>query len=116
MPLRRFCNLLWLFATLSAFGSDVALKWDASETSTVTGYKVYCGTAPGVYGTPTAIPNQTAWIVKDLNKGTYYFVVTAFDADGNESDPSNEVSITVPDESAPSQPLQDFKLNNLKKE
>jgi hypothetical protein len=79
----------------SSFAADISLAWDASVTPTVVGYKVYLGNASHTYGTPITIGNQTTCIVTGLANGTYYFAVTAFDADGNESDFSNEVSQVI---------------------
>jgi predicted phage tail protein len=96
MLLKRFavfcCSLLYCTALLAA---DVSLAWDASVTPTVTGYKVYVGTASRTYGTPTTIGNVTTHTVTGLIAGTYYFAVSAFDAQGNESDYSNEVSQVI---------------------
>ncbi len=58
--------------------------WPADVT--IAGYKVYWGTAAGVYGTPTTIGNQLTYTVTNLGPGTWFFTVIAFDVDGNESD------------------------------
>lgn len=62
------------------------------------------------------VGNRTSCTLTNLTPGvTYYFVATAYAADGQESLPSNEVSYTVPSNdppttnSPPSQP-QDFVL------
>jgi hypothetical protein len=75
--------------------TDVSLAWDASVTPEVIGYKVYYGNSAGVYGASITIGNQTSYTVTGLTSGTYYFAVTAFDASGNESDFSNEVSQVI---------------------
>jgi hypothetical protein len=97
-PLARFLVLNGLLFILCgcvhALAADVSLSWEAS-TSTVTGYKVYVGTASGTYGTPTTIGNLTSYTVTGLSSGTYYFAVTAYDASGNESSYSNEVTKTI---------------------
>lgn len=72
--------------------TDITLAWDASITPTVSGYKVYFGQAPGTYGAPIVIGNVLTFTVTALGAGTYYFAVTAIDAQGNESEFSNEVS------------------------
>jgi fibronectin type 3 domain-containing protein len=87
--------LLAISLSNGCFAADVPLQWDASVTPTVTGYKVYVGTASGVYGTPITIGNVTAYTVTGLANGTYYFSVTAFDATGVESVYSNEVTETI---------------------
>ena len=78
-----------------AMAADVSLAWDPSVSPNISGYKVYVGNASRIYGTPITIGNQTTYTVTGLSNGTYYFAVTAFDADGNESDFSNEVSQTI---------------------
>ena len=94
--IRRFYTvpvLLFLLCNFSqATAADISLAWDASISPNVSGYKIYSGTSSGNYGTPLTIGNQTTYTVSGLSTGTYYFAVTAFDADGNESDFSNEVS------------------------
>ena len=72
------------------------LTWDANTETDVTGYNVYMGTQPGVYGAPISIGNITSYTVGNLTGGrTYYFSLTAVDTSGNESLPSSEVSKSV---------------------
>ena len=88
--------LLFLLCSLTqAMAADVSLAWDASVSPNITGYKVYVGTSSGNYGTPITIGNQTTYTVTGLTPGTYYFAVTAFDTNGDESGFSNEVSQTI---------------------
>ncbi|VAX33570.1 hypothetical protein MNBD_NITROSPIRAE01-1408 [hydrothermal vent metagenome] len=77
------------------FAGSAILSWDANSESDLSGYKVYFGTSSGSYGTPTTVGNVTTYTVPDLNTGTYYFAVTAFDTSGNESGFSTEVSKTL---------------------
>jgi hypothetical protein len=79
-----------------AQATDVALAWDASASSGVTGYKIYYGTASRAYGkTPVSVTSATAGTVTGLAAGTWYFAVTAFDGSGNESAYSVEISTTI---------------------
>ena len=72
------------------------LIWNASTSSDVAAYKVYTGTASGVYGPATSVGNVTTCQVQNLTTGqTYYFSVTAVDTSGNESTNSNEVSKSI---------------------
>jgi len=74
---------------------QVTLAWDASPSPEVTGYFVLYGTASANYTLSTNVGNQTSAIIGDLSAGvTYFFVVTAYDASGNQSLPSNEVAYT----------------------
>lgn len=93
----RFCLFTIAFLLLTSFvlAQNVTLQWDANTESDLAGYKVYYGTAPGVYGTPIVIGTQTTYTVSSLPAGTYYFAVTARNTSGMESGFSNEVTATV---------------------
>jgi type VI protein secretion system component Hcp len=80
---------------LQVFAGDVSLAWNPSASDDVVGYKIYIGNSSGNYNDTITIGNQTSYTVTDLSDGTYSFAVTAFDATGNESGFSNEVSTTV---------------------
>jgi BACON domain-containing protein len=76
--------------------SQAILSWDANTEANLAGYKVYVGTTSGAYGAPVDVGNTTTFKVINLVKGkTYYFVVTAYDTAGNESDYSAEASKAV---------------------
>jgi hypothetical protein len=66
-------------------GGAINLTWAAaSDAVGVTGYKLYRGTVPGVYGPPTVLGNVTSYTDTTAVTGTsYYYVVRAFDAAGN---------------------------------
>lgn len=105
--------------TLAPPDTTATLTWNAPTTRSdgavltdLAGYKVYYGTAPGNYGTLIEKPlgneglscqdltdrtqcTYTVGIVEVLASGTYYFVVTAYDTSGNESDFSSEVSKAI---------------------
>jgi fibronectin type 3 domain-containing protein len=95
-----------LAATLA--GSNVGLTWTASSDDVgVTRYDVYRGTTAGF--TPTtanriAQPTGTAYTDTPPTAGTYYYKVTAEDAAGNLSPPSNEVVVTIFDATPPTTP------------
>ncbi|HSA65128.1 MAG TPA: hypothetical protein VLE25_10580 [Nitrospira sp.] len=69
-----------------------------SETD-LAGYKVYVGTAPGLYsypGSPIVIGRTDNYAITGLPVGqTYYFAISAFDNSGNESTLSTEVSKSI---------------------
>jgi hypothetical protein len=78
--------------------SSATLTWNANKEKDLAGYKVYRATASGAYGAPiaTLIGNVTTYQAIGLKFGTtYFFVVTAFDIAGNESEYSNEVSKSI---------------------
>lgn len=86
---------------------DVTLGWNANTETNLNGYKVYYGTNQGgpYNGTgssdgasPITVllnslsnPGGPEFTVRGLSEGKYYFVVTAFNAEGVESGYSNEV-------------------------
>jgi len=83
----------------------VELSWtaptenvDGSPLTDLAGYKIYWGTQPGDYPNSVTIDNPgiVTYVVEDLVPGTYYFVATAFNAEGEESDPSAMTSVTLP--------------------
>ena len=72
---------------------------DGSQLSNLAGYSISYGTSAGNY-TETIIidnPGIAEYIVDNLPPGnTYYFVIAAFDTDGNESEYSIMGSKTIP--------------------
>jgi hypothetical protein len=82
--------------TLTSTSTGATLSWNAATSTGLAGYKVYLGTASGVYGTSINVGNVTSYGVSNLAVGnTYYFVVTAYNTSGSESPPSNEVSKSI---------------------
>jgi hypothetical protein len=76
---------------------SVILAWDPSPDPTVVGYNAYYGSDSGVYTNRIDVGNVTSVVISNLSQGiTYYFAVTAYNGAGLESDPSAEVSYTVP--------------------
>jgi hypothetical protein len=87
---------------LNVSTSSVTLAWDPSPDATVTGYKIYRGTASRVYSNNYNAGNVLTYTVTGHISGvTYYYAATAYEGGGLESDFSNEVSYTVPGEAAP---------------
>ena len=87
--------LLLLLCTSPAFAADVRLAWDPNPETTLSGYKLYFGTASRDYATVINVAKSTTYTVTGLVSGTYYFAVTAYDIQGNESGFSNEVLTTI---------------------
>jgi hypothetical protein len=70
----------------------VTLAWNSSSDTTVVGYRLYMGTESQNYVATTTLGNQTS--VKVFIKApATYFVVTAYNIDGLESLPSDEVVV-----------------------
>ncbi len=95
LPLVFAVAITVLACSASALAADVTLAWDANTEADLAGYKIYYGTAPGVYGTPVTTGLQTTFTLTDLTPGTYYFAVTAYNSAGLESGFSNEVFTIV---------------------
>ena len=94
MAVLFFCGLQ---GVAEAGQQSVTLAWDASRDNNIAGYAVYYGTNSGSYwGFVDAGTNSSASI-PGLKEGlTYYIIVTAYDAKGDESAPSNEITYVVP--------------------
>ena len=87
----------------SGSGASVKLVWDPSEERQVEGYLVYWGVRPGEYLYAMDAMDDTGLIIPGLRPGvTYFFSVTAYDRDGEQSDYSFETAYITPDPSAPS--------------
>ncbi len=72
---------------------SLTLSWDPSPSPEVVGYRLYYGVVSGAYTTSLVAGNVATFPVSGLLAGvTYYFALTAIDAEGLESGYSNEVS------------------------
>ena len=73
------------------------LRWNASLTPTAAGYDVYYGTNSGAYNSKVNVGNNTHWVMEGLIPNTkYYFAVDTYDAFGNTSVLSEEISFMTP--------------------
>ena len=70
---------------------------DGSPLSDLAGYRVYWGITQGNYSSSTALsnPGLTSYVIEQLTPATWYFVVTAVNSTGVESNYSNVVSKAV---------------------
>ena len=99
-------------ATLGPFSITVnavslgsaTLTWDAptinrdgTPLTDLAAYKIYWGTTPGSYPSSVRIDNPgiTTYVVENLAPGTYEFVSTAINSQGEESRFSNTATFTV---------------------
>jgi fibronectin type III domain protein len=75
---------------------SATLSWTLNSESDLAGYKIYLGTAPGLYtypGSPIVVGVTGSYTLVGLPMGqTYYFAVSAFNSSGSESGLSSEVS------------------------
>jgi len=94
--------VLALFATL-AHCAEVTLAWNPNTEPDLAGYRVYYktgysgqpydGTGAMEGDSPIDVGNVTEFTLRGLIEGiTYFFAITAYDTEGDESDYSSEVS------------------------
>jgi hypothetical protein len=91
-------SIISLTGNGTAVSHSVVLIWTDPDTS-VAGYNTYSSTVSGgpyirITGTP--LTNSTYTDTTVQSGRTYYYVVTAVDANGNESANSTEVSALIP--------------------
>jgi Tol biopolymer transport system component/flagellar hook assembly protein FlgD len=79
----------------TASGSSILLGWDRNSEADVAGYNVYRNTAQGWLKINPATVADNAYTDPNLINGLYTYRVTAVDAAGNESLPSNEAAAQV---------------------
>jgi len=97
-----FILLFFIFLAIIKSAQSVSLAWDPNSETNLAGYVIYYGTASGQYSNSNNVMNTTNTTVAGLLNGVmYFFVVTAYDASGLESDPSNEVAYRVPSTNFP---------------
>jgi hypothetical protein len=87
---------------VEAFGGGSAtLTWsiptertDGTRLENLAGFHVYYGQTSRDYANKITVknPSVSSYLVDNLSQGDWYFVVTAFDKEGLESNPSNEGS------------------------
>jgi len=77
-------------------GESLILEWDANTEYNLAGYRLYYGQESSSYDYVLNVGKSTSCSVSGLWPGTWYFVLTATDYNGNESDDSNEVAVTLP--------------------
>ena len=99
-------GLFFICLAGTAQAESVTLVWTPSPSSDVVEYRVYQSLIENIFATgaecnAVVITDDsqecmTKAIIPDLLTGyRYHFVVTAIDGSGNESEPSNMVSITI---------------------
>ena len=90
------CFVLTPHVVESATTNSATLSWDPNSEANLAGYHVYQGTTSGSYGLAVDAGNTTIYTAQNLQAGlTYYWATTAYDSSGNESPPSNEVSLLI---------------------
>jgi hypothetical protein len=88
--------LTFIFPPISP-AHQVTLAWDPNAESDLAGYITYWGTSRGNYPYLTDVGNNTSHTITGLEEDrVYYFAITAYDSEYNESDYSDELAYVVP--------------------
>ena len=98
MPKLQFLLIVLLMIACfeNAHAANIMLNWNASASTNVVGYNVYYGTSSGNYPYKINVGNTTTITISNLSAGvTYYLTATAYDANGNESAYSGEISYLI---------------------
>jgi hypothetical protein len=91
-------------AAKEPLSGTATLSWTHVKTDTrgkalknIAGYKIYYGRSSKAMNTVVVLknPNQTTYVVKDLQRGTWYFTVSAYTTSGAEGVLSNVASKTI---------------------
>ena len=78
-------------------GPAVSLTWDPDPDPIVVGFRFHSGTTSGVFTQVINVGDATRGLVSNLVGGKIcFFAVTAYEANGVESSPSNESSYAAP--------------------
>ena len=93
----------------AVWASTLTVMWDKNTEADLAGYRLYQSDTSGKYSygedhaIATAPAGEETVTVNDVEDGTWFWVLTAYDTSGNESGPSNEVTKTI-DTEAPNAP------------
>jgi len=90
---------LFILYTPLCWADDVVFQWNSNSETDLAGYRLYQATVSGQHTKGnylTEIPAGTeTYTITDLNTGTFFWVVTAYDTSGLESEFSQEVSKVI---------------------
>jgi hypothetical protein len=90
-------GLLCLLVPSSVFAAQITVAWDPVEDPSITGYRIYYGSGSSGYEGVLDVGMETTYTLTDLEEGQpYYFALVAYDADGAESELSQEVAHNGP--------------------
>ncbi len=100
-------------ACFASASGTVTLAWDPNPSPGTAGYMLYYGNSSGVYTNVVDVRRATTNTVSGLVDGaTYFFVVTAYNVAGLESDFSAELKYRYTSNSAPTlAPIANMTIN-----
>ena len=89
--------MILAFAGTSLAASNVTFQWTANIEPDLAGYRLYQSASSGIYvygegNEVIDIPVGTAIGTAQVQDGTWFWVLRAYDTAGNESGDSNEVT------------------------
>ncbi len=89
----------FLLLAQPCLAATVTLRWDPTPGTDFVGYRLYRSTTSGLHTKGAYIAEVPAgteiYVVNNFPAGTYYWRITVYDAEGNESNFSSEVSTTI---------------------
>jgi len=96
-------SLFLLFTPGTILATEATFAWNPNPEINLSGYKIHFGVESGLHpnsvdvGSPAIIDNTVSATLTGFTEGTtYYFVATAYDVDGFESNISQEIAWTAP--------------------
>jgi len=111
--------MVLMFAGTAFADSEITFEWDANSEGDLVGYRLYQSDTSGSYtfGDGNQVATITAGTeivtITGITDGTYFWVLTAYDTNENESGPSNEVTKTI--DNTPPAPPQNFWIALIQK-
>ncbi len=93
LPFSIIAILAFAFFAPLSYAAEATLTWDPNSEPDLAGYKIYYGFATNNYEYSIDVGNQTSYTVTGLDESyeAVYFVATAYNTNGEESDYSKEV-------------------------
>ena len=102
-------TILFILLTSICHASEVTLKWQPNDEPSLAGYRVYYGllaasgtgnevSNPAVisyFSEMVDVGNVVQYRITNLDKGMYNFALTAYDLDGNESEFSYVILVSL---------------------
>lgn len=85
-----------LLAVTGASAQTVTAAWDRNTDGVTVGYRLYYGTASGVYSTHIDTSDTVQAPITLAPGSTYYFIVRAYNAASQFGPASSEMSVTMP--------------------